>query len=977
MTHVLIEGTENDDQGGEALRNTGRNQTLHGLGGSDEFHSNLGVELRGSSPDSRFYGHSEKGLSTDNSGVGFDFVTGTGTRPSPKAEIDVVSYSKDRDSYKITKVLEYNVELSDFITVIRVNRAVSSDPGDLLYGIERLEFCDGVTVDLTTANFGLDRILLGNRVEEFDIPKVAGIGFEGRIKVFGGDGNNRINVAESKSIVHTGNGTNTVQGGSGADIIYGGNGVDTIRGGGGSDRIHGRGGNDIIYGDSNSDTISGDSGEDRLYGGEGNDYIFGGSGDDRMYGGEGDDYISGEIGFDTIFGGIGDDKLGFYRQSNDNEGDIIIGGPGEDNIFGGGGSDTIFGHNQDSDTADGEDDSAYYLGDIRDFSFRQGINEHESISVNHEGYSTHWQGWWPATDYNQGNDELTNIEKIYFGYNSINISETKRPSTVIETNNIHFGDGNRTKILVGGADRDIFYGENGGYEFRGGASGDIFQFLDIDDSSLNSPTVIRDFDGAGGDRIAFANIPEFHNLSVSSGMHEGSNATFLENPNENFRIIIMGSHEFSAYAEYYWIGRNRPPETVGKIEDIYLLKDTWIRDTWIERTIDITGAFREIEEGSIFHYELSYHQGTGLSFNSWTGQIKGRLVIDEFLARVHAYDIRGGIATQTFKIKSNTAPRVTEEIADRFFTVNDETVSIDVANLFTDDQGHSLTYTVSGLPSGLSFDEASNFISGTPNVSGDYQISISADDSFGGTVSGVFDVSVGNTAIIDDGHGSDDFSPDPDEITVDGQSYLRLRSGGGNDVLKVIHSTPEETKRNHLYGQEGEDTLISEGGNRNNFYGGPDGDKFFLDHGDKVTMRGDAGDDDFTIIGGDGSVYGNIGDDRFTIDGGDVNIFGGENNDHFTLIDGECDLTGNEGVDTYRVLRNGKDREFVIKDFVVGVDVLELVDYSYNDVTVDERSVSNSDVVIRSADTNNVIITLEELSVSLADCRDYVFSTLS
>ncbi|NVK37126.1 MAG: putative Ig domain-containing protein, partial [Gammaproteobacteria bacterium] len=68
--------------------------------------------------------------------------------------------------------------------------------------------------------------------------------------------------------------------------------------------------------------------------------------------------------------------------------------------------------------------------------------------------------------------------------------------------------------------------------------------------------------------------------------------------------------------------------------------------------------------------------------------------------------------------------------------VSDE-LSVDV-DLATDADGDSLTYSVSGLPAGITFDESLNTISGsiskaTFNASQTYDITVTANDGYGET----------------------------------------------------------------------------------------------------------------------------------------------------------------------------------------------------------------------------------------------------
>lgn len=81
------------------------------------------------------------------------------------------------------------------------------------------------------------------------------------------------------------------------DSLYGGTGNDLLVGQWGNDNLWGGEGNDILWGDDNRDTSV--VGNDHLYGGEGNDTLYGGDGDDVLSGGTGNDILDGGNGFDT------------------------------------------------------------------------------------------------------------------------------------------------------------------------------------------------------------------------------------------------------------------------------------------------------------------------------------------------------------------------------------------------------------------------------------------------------------------------------------------------------------------------------------------------------------------------------------------------------------------------------------------------------------------------------------------------------
>ena len=89
----------------------------------------------------------------------------------------------------------------------------------------------------------------------------------GIVSVFGGNGNDSINLSAYSSAT-------TLSGGNGNDTLWGGSGNDSIDGGVGNDSLHGGAGNDIIIGGDGLDRLDGGTGADSLVGGAGNDTYY-------------------------------------------------------------------------------------------------------------------------------------------------------------------------------------------------------------------------------------------------------------------------------------------------------------------------------------------------------------------------------------------------------------------------------------------------------------------------------------------------------------------------------------------------------------------------------------------------------------------------------------------------------------------------------------------------------------------------------
>ena len=114
---------------------------------------------------------------------------------------------------------------------------------------------------------------------------------------------------------------------------------------------------------------------------------------------------------------------------------------------------------------------------------------------------------------------------------------------------------------------------------------------------------------------------------------------------------------------------------------------------------------------------------------------------------VTADDGNGGTVSDTFAVtvsaRRNNPPTVANPIPDRSAKVDEAFSYTFPANTFSDPDGHSLTYTA-GMPSWLSFTAATRTFAGTPRAGdeGTTNVTVTADDGNGGTVSDTFAVTV-------------------------------------------------------------------------------------------------------------------------------------------------------------------------------------------------------------------------------------------
>ena len=185
----------------------------------------------------------------------------------------------------------------------------------------------------------------------FDIEAIIGSAFNDVIvghtqlalRLFGGDGNDKITAGGLASRLFGDDGDDELIGGAGDDVLYGGAGDDRLVDGGGiNNAFHGGAGTDTVdysqaservglslrAGDivasqcaatsdsySGIENIIGSDYDDRIHGDDGNNYIQGGAGDDVFRGYGGDDLFEGGVGADIMNGYSGSDTV-TYVNSN-------------------------------------------------------------------------------------------------------------------------------------------------------------------------------------------------------------------------------------------------------------------------------------------------------------------------------------------------------------------------------------------------------------------------------------------------------------------------------------------------------------------------------------------------------------------------------------------------------------------------------------------------------------------------------------
>ena len=115
---------------------------------------------------------------------------------------------------------------------------------------------------------------------------------------------------------------------------------------------------------------------------------------------------------------------------------------------------------------------------------------------------------------------------------------------------------------------------------------------------------------------------------------------------------------------------------------------------------------------------------------------------------VTANDSNGGTATQTIAVTvPNRAPTKVGTIDPVTLTAGGSATDVDVSSKFSDPDGHTLTYTaVSSDTSKATVSVSGAVVKITPRASGTATVTVTANDSNGGTATQTIAVTVSNRA---------------------------------------------------------------------------------------------------------------------------------------------------------------------------------------------------------------------------------------
>ena len=138
----------------------------------------------------------------------------------------------------------------------------------------------------------------------------------------------------------------------------------------------------------------------------------------------------------------------------------------------------------------------------------------------------------------------------------------------------------------------------------------------------------------------------------------------------------------------------------------------------------------------------------GITFSTATGTFSGTPTTSgSWTVTLHVSDGRGGSVspnpTLTIEVSANHAPTVAHATADKVATQGQAWTGATLAsNIFSDSDGDALSWVVTGLPPGVVYTPSTRSFSGTPLVAGTFNVSVTATDSSGASVSDVFVLTV-------------------------------------------------------------------------------------------------------------------------------------------------------------------------------------------------------------------------------------------
>ncbi|MBF2344945.1 putative Ig domain-containing protein, partial [Staphylococcus epidermidis] len=178
----------------------------------------------------------------------------------------------------------------------------------------------------------------------------------------------------------------------------------------------------------------------------------------------------------------------------------------------------------------------------------------------------------------------------------------------------------------------------------------------------------------------------------------------------------------------------------------------------------------------------------GVTFDETTNTISGTpSEVGSYDITVTTTDESGNSETTTFTIdvKDTTKPTV-ESVADQTQEVNTEIEPIKIES--EDNSGRAVMNKVEGLPDGVTFDEATNTISGTPSEVGSYDIKVTTTDESGNVTETTFTIDVEDTTKPT----VEDIADQTQEVNTEIEPIkIEARDNSGQAVTNKVEGLPD------------------------------------------------------------------------------------------------------------------------------------------------------------------------------------------
>jgi Ca2+-binding RTX toxin-like protein len=667
----------------------------------------------------------------------------------------------------------------------------------------------------------------------------------------------------------------------GADRFFGSSGNDTLFGYDGRDRIQGKRGDDHAFGGQGRDVLFGQSGADVLYGEAGNDRLLGGGQSDTLIGGSGADTLQGNEGRDTLQGGADNDKL-FGNAGNDR----LVGGGGRDVLRGGAGADWMQG---------GRGNDTYFIDNVGDRLFENSRGGLDDVNTSLLSFTL-----------GSGFENLALTGSSVEGNirtGSGNSGDNQILGAERNQNLLVGGAGNDT--LVGGAQNDTLRGERGHDILEGGRGEDSLvggfgddqleggQGDDTLDGGDGSDTLLG---GLGNDTYLIYNENDVIQEGVNQGLdeiHSLALAVTLADNVENL-TLLGASREGDLITG---VGNTLDNEITGSDFARNALLGAQGNDTLIG------GNLADVLRG-----EDGMDWLAGGAGNDLLQGAEGNDVIvagdgDDTLNGGVGHDTMSGGIGNDFYIVDSANDTLSENADSGTDTVQTDLVSFSLGENF-----ENLVLTGPAEPDGILVGNGNalgNSITGSTldqnhlfgGEGDDVIVAGDRDDTLdGGAGHDTMSGGIGNDFYIVDSANdtlSENADSGTDTVQTDlvsfslGENFENLvltgpaepggiLVGNGNALGNSI--TGSTLDQNHLFGGEGDDTLI--GGN-------------VFDR-----LSGNAGDDSIDAGAGDDSLFGGLGADTLLAGDGNDLLIGWQDTSSTSNTDGGNFLSGGSGNDT-------------------------------------------------------------------------------